>query len=111
MITKILTPERIQQYLSEEQDQPAKPAEGLSHIHHLTVGDLRKAIADLPDEMPVAYQRIEDHYFDNNGWSVVVGVWENWGDHRTRITDYIVAWDAYPIETHLEKMFVINAHY
>lgn len=35
----------------------------------LTVGALRKAIDDLPDEMPVFYERIDDQYFDNHGWT------------------------------------------
>ena len=36
---------------------------------HLTVGDLRKAMAGLPDEMPVFYHRIEDIYFNEYGWT------------------------------------------
>lgn len=34
----------------------------------LTVGALRKAIENIPDEMPVFYERIEDH-FHERGWS------------------------------------------
>ncbi len=35
---------------------------------HLTVGALRHILADLPDCMPVFYERIEDAYFDRYGW-------------------------------------------
>ncbi len=37
--------------------------------YYLTVGGLKKAIKDLPDETPVYYQRIEDVYFKKYGWS------------------------------------------
>lgn len=37
--------------------------------YYLTVGELRKRIADLPDDAKVFYQRIEDVYFKEHGWT------------------------------------------
>lgn len=36
---------------------------------NLTVGRLREAIKDLPDDAPVYYERIEDVYFEKHGWT------------------------------------------
>lgn len=36
----------------------------------MTVRELREAIANLPDEGEVFIQRIEDFYFEKNGWPV-----------------------------------------
>lgn len=36
----------------------------------MTVAELRKAIANLPDDGEVFVQRIEDFYFEENGWPV-----------------------------------------
>jgi hypothetical protein len=35
----------------------------------LTVGSLREFISDLPDDMLVLYERIEDVYFDIHHWT------------------------------------------
>ena len=35
---------------------------------YLTVGDIRRVIADLPDDSRVFYERIEDGYFEQHGW-------------------------------------------
>lgn len=40
--------------------------------HYLTVGRLREQLADLPDDMPVYYERIEDSYFERGGWDKTV---------------------------------------
>jgi hypothetical protein len=36
---------------------------------NLTVGLLREAMKDLPDDAPVYYERIEDVYFEKHGWT------------------------------------------
>ena len=36
---------------------------------NLTVGRLREAMKDLPDDAPVFYERIEDVYFEKHGWT------------------------------------------
>jgi hypothetical protein len=48
---------------------------------YLTVGELKKSILDMPDEGLVLIQRIEDTYFENNGWGVVLkeGEHYHWG--------------------------------
>jgi hypothetical protein len=47
----------------------------------LHLGDLRKLLAqhpDLPDDVPVLCQRIEDEYFtEKGGWPVVLLPWES----------------------------------
>jgi hypothetical protein len=43
--------------------------------HGLSVGDLRKFLKDNPDltdDAPVLVERIEDFYFEKNGWGVVL---------------------------------------
>jgi hypothetical protein len=37
----------------------------------MTIKDLKEAIANLPDDGEVFYQRIEDRYFKRNGWTTV----------------------------------------
>lgn len=123
-----LTPERITKYLAEDQQEPATLREPLQSddvwgVSNLTVGKLKEAIKDLPDDMPVAYQRIEDIYFNKHSWTVLAGIWEQRPPYIHRetkevlhdglmINDYIGAWDCYPVETHLGiKVFAINAHY
>lgn len=43
----------------------------------LTVGDLKRKIANLPDNTPVLYQRIEDKFFDSMSWKQHKFVWES----------------------------------
>lgn len=43
---------------------------------YLSVGDLKELIKDLPDNMPVAYQRIEDMYFEKYGWKTMELRWD-----------------------------------
>ncbi len=39
---------------------------------HLTVGQLRRTLADLPDDAVVYYERIEDSYFKaGTGWTTL----------------------------------------
>ncbi|MFH1328461.1 MAG: hypothetical protein ABIH76_06440, partial [Candidatus Bathyarchaeota archaeon] len=72
-------------------------------MKYLTAKELRDKLKDVPDDTPVYYQRIEDHYFDNNGW---VYKTMKWGDSES---DYIEAFSAslHPDE----NVFVVNGHY
>lgn len=40
---------------------------------NLTIGELLRVIRDnnLPDDVAVCYQRIEDNYFDTNNWTTI----------------------------------------
>ncbi len=87
---------------------------------HLTVGDLKELIKDLPDNMPVAYQRIEDMYFEENGWTtnklrwdypIFTGEYDKDGKkiYVENLSEYITAFSAYKHPD--EEVFVINAHY
>jgi hypothetical protein len=88
------------------------------HIH-LTIRELKEAIKDMPDDMIVAYQRIEDIYFEKYGWEAEKLRWDyptligyDKDDNKIyedNISEYIKAFDAYK---HPDKeIFVINAHY
>ena len=74
----------------------------------LTVGELRKRIEGLPDTTPVYYQRIEDFYFAEHGWTTTPLPWERVGE----TSDYIGAFSAHPnTDAAGETVFCINAHY
>lgn len=103
----------------------------------LTVGELRKKIHNLPDEIPVFYQRIEDSYFDNGSWKTVPFVWEQHKINPSKIKEiednpsphhkvvyidgkpflrdyshYIAAFSATVTKTDDgKKAFIINAHF
>lgn len=77
----------------------------------LTVGQLRKKLEGLPDDMLVMYHRIEDFYFRENHWKVTLACWEKHYE-PAHLCEYIRAWSAYPTETeHGDKVFTITAHY
>lgn len=80
--------------------------EGNHHV--LTVGELKKRLEGVPDDTPVAYQRIEDIYFKKHGWDGIKMIFEQWGDH-TSWSDYVAAWSA--VYHKKDKFFVIEAHY
>lgn len=70
---------------------------------YLTVGELKAALKDVPDDAAVSYQRIEDIYFKEHHWK----------GRRLRFEDgfseYIDAFSAYYKPR--QKVFVINGHY
>lgn len=91
------------------------------NYYYLSVGRLREALKDLPDDMPVMYQRIEDFYFATHNWKTIPIVWER---HNPRVfpdgdiydgigwSNYIIGFSAYKTETpEGDEVFVINAHY
>ncbi len=98
----------------------------------LRVGELKRALEGLPDDMPVVYQRIEDYYFKEAGWETIPLLWEiekvpnnqldSLTDDEIELTqmingtlyirqqsEYICAFSAYKHSE--EDVFVINAHY
>jgi hypothetical protein len=101
-------------------------------MNSMTVGQLRKSLDGLPDDMPVLYQRIEDLYFENYGWVGEQLLWENFrvspkwleemsDEEKSRLkiiegvaympsfSEYIPAFSAYKHPD--EEVVVINAHY
>lgn len=76
-----------------------------NNFPHLTVKELRKALEGVPDKTPVAYQRIEDIYFETHNWTSHVLPF----DYGTNTSEYIVSFSAYWHPT--KNVFVINAHY
>lgn len=86
-----------------------KLSEAVNHsFPNCTVGDIRKAIENLPDDAPVFYQRIEDTYFNDHNWDTYRFPWE----YPKEYSKYILAFSAYDQETaDGRKVLVINAHY
>jgi hypothetical protein len=68
----------------------------------LTIGQLKKVIeqANLPDDTPVLYERIDDSYFDHGGWTTVDIDWETiaW-EVAQRYPDYYGDLDRYDVRT------------
>lgn len=80
-------------------------ADPLRFNDFLTVGELRRAMRDLPDDAPVVYQRIEDTYFTQDGWQTVD---RPSLDVPTQTTGYI---RAYWAGSRGERVLFIDAHY
>jgi hypothetical protein len=79
---------------------------------YMTVADLRKALEGVPDDAEVRYQRIEDVYFEKNGWdSPKVTKRLPWGFEETpdEYSQYIAVFSAY--KHPYDNVFVLNAHY
>ena len=91
----------------------------------MTVGELRKALNDVPDDVVIAYQRIADVYFDKHGWlthKLLFDCYQQYHErseienetvispdhHEFCYSEYIDVFSAY---LHPENIFVLNAHY
>lgn len=72
----------------------------------VTVGQLKEVLKNLPDDMPVGYQRIEDIYFEKHHWSDCSKLltWE-WPIQN----EYVAVFSAYKHPD--DYVFVLNAHY
>lgn len=68
----------------------------------MTVLELKQALSNLPDDGEVYVQRIEDFYFENNGWSVKKMEGEN-GEEQ-----YIATWCCINYDG---KNLYITSHY
>lgn len=89
---------------------------------YLTVGELKKKIKDLPDDMKVVYQRIDDHYFadcddgtdlGSSGWDII-----KFNHSEPHFPDdyheeAVRAFDAFPLKSldKDEEYLFITAHY
>ena len=78
----------------------------LSSIERLkTLGYTQEQI----DAIPVYIQRIEDHYFENNGWRTNV---RPWGFYPEDTTEYIAAFSpVFSSDEDGNLEFCIDAHY
>jgi len=75
-----------------------------SNDFRLTVGALKKSLEGVDDETPVYYQRIEDFYFSEHGWTVSKMTWQD-GEE----SEYIRAFSSFKHPG--DSVFIINAHY
>lgn len=77
---------------------------------YMKAGDLKKALADVPDDVEIRYQRIEDAYFEKNGWDKVSKKLP-WGfeQHPDEYSEYIQVFSAYLHPN--DNVFVMNAHF
>jgi len=75
---------------------------------YLTVGDLRSAMKDLPDNAKVYYQRIEDVYFEKHGWKPDLLVPDDFmPDERELDNQYVRAFAGFKYDGRL----CLTAHY
>lgn len=73
----------------------------------LTVKELKKRIENLPDDMLVCYQRIEDVYFSEHHWRTTIGQCNHEAD-----TEYILAFSCATTMTAAGVTVLgIRAHY
>lgn len=83
------------------------PLKGKRGIISLNVKELKERLKDVPDDTPVAFQRMEDSLFNqtpHTGWTTHE---LRWDDRDT--SEYVEASTAY---WHYDTdVFVINAHY
>lgn len=72
----------------------------------MTVRELREAISNLPDDGEVYVQRIEDFYFEDNGWPVK----KVEGEHYHRMVRYRddVASGKYPDHGEEVNLYIIS---
>lgn len=50
---------------------PKEFKEKYTEHHYLTVGRLKEYLKDYPDDALVVSQRVEDKYYENNGWQTL----------------------------------------
>ncbi len=84
---------------------------------YLTVGQLKKRLKGLADDMPVFYQRIEDVYFKKHGWgshsAMVPSGFPEEAKHKELDDEYIRVWDGFTGQARGSKkvLFLLTAHY
>ena len=85
---------------------------------YLTVKDLKKLLSDpkIKDDAKIYYERIEDEYFEENGWQndeLLEDLWYNRGPERVeknKLSDnWISAYEIFYNEE--ENTLKITAHY
>lgn len=77
---------------------------------YMTVGDLKKALMNVPDDAEVRYQRIEDVYFEKHGWDNCVKKLQFYFEtDPEEFSQYVEVHTAF---LHIgDNVFVLNAHY
>ena len=76
--------------------------------HYLTVGALRRVLAELPDDSRVFYERIEDVYFKKHGWKPDKLIRTDHTEPEDNLNDeYIRAFCAFEHDSDVH----ITAHY
>lgn len=73
----------------------------------LNVGKLRKSMEDLPDDTKVVIERVEDFYFEKNGWKVLE---ESDSFIPDGMRQYFPAWTSWHYNDDKRILF-IDAHY
>lgn len=99
---------------SDEEMSKPEPIVHAALPHHMTVGDLRRRLLDLPDDTPVCYCCIEDSSFEpGTGWlenSVRVNPANTYDS--SAIGDYVQAWSAFVLlDKDGKPGLYITAHY
>lgn len=91
----------------------------------MTVGELKEKLKDIVDDVDIAYQRINDVYFDDHHWKTHKLLFDCHGQYHDRVlvndelsispehtkdcySEYIDVDSAY---LHPANIFVLNAHY
>lgn len=81
------------------------------NVRNFTIKDLKDKIKDLPDDMPVLYERIQDEYFNDMGWTTIslrtdiqpTGA----GKYEDIHSEFIPVFTGYEIDDY----FILTAHY
>ncbi len=77
------------------------------HKHYLTVGDLKKQLADYPDDALVVSQRVEDVYYEHHGWETLKKPDHLYPEHNHQ---YTAVWS--PVTYGDDKeCFYLDLHY
>ena len=80
-------------------------------VEYMTVGDLKRALKDVPDNAEVRVQRIEDFYFERCGWDgCVKRLPFGFEETEDEYSQYIQVHSAY-LHRDDETVFVLNPHY
>lgn len=89
-------------------------------MDYLTVGELKEVIVDLPDDCKVYYERIQDLYFEKNGWKATPLASDAWYERAGFVNEdgspcenepgeWIDAYEAFYNKK--ENALKITAHY
>ena len=83
----------------------------MSKDFYLTVGQLKEVIKNMGDDVPVYYQRIEDVYFEKNGWKHDLVVPDKSIPDYQSEDNYIRAFTAFKVRQGNKSHLCITAHY
>jgi hypothetical protein len=77
------------------------------HKDYLTVGDLKKQLADYPDDAIVVSQRVEDVYYEHRGWETLKKPDHLYPEHNNQ---YTAVWSSVTYGDDRE-CFYLDLHY